>query len=72
MKLWIDDLRPAPYGWVWAKSVEEAKIHTIQLFHDNSLKAIKIISLDHDAGSYQYLGGDFINYLSWLEECPRE
>ena len=26
MKLWIDDKRPAPEGYVWAKSVNEAKL----------------------------------------------
>ena len=25
MKLWIDDVRPAPEGYVWCKSVNEAK-----------------------------------------------
>ena len=25
MKLWIDDVRPAPKGYVWCKSVDEAK-----------------------------------------------
>lgn len=25
MKLWIDDLRPAPSGYIWAKSVKAAK-----------------------------------------------
>ena len=25
MKLWIDDVRPAPEGYIWAKSVNEAK-----------------------------------------------
>ena len=25
MKLWIDDVRPAPEGYVWCKSVDEAK-----------------------------------------------
>lgn len=23
--LWLDDLRPAPVGYVWVKSVQEAK-----------------------------------------------
>jgi len=23
--LWLEDLRPPPEGWVWAKIVEEAK-----------------------------------------------
>ena len=26
MKLWIDDVRPAPLGYVWCKSVNEAKL----------------------------------------------
>ena len=26
MKLWLDDVRPAPDGYVWCKSVNEAKI----------------------------------------------
>lgn len=25
MKLWVDDLRPAPNGYIWVKSVEAAK-----------------------------------------------
>ena len=25
MRLWIDDIRPAPKGYIWAKSVNEAK-----------------------------------------------
>lgn len=24
LKLWLDDLRPAPVGWAWAKTYEEA------------------------------------------------
>lgn len=24
MKLWLDDVRPAPEGYIWAKTVEEA------------------------------------------------
>ena len=27
MKLWIDDERPAPDGYIWLRSVEEAKIY---------------------------------------------
>lgn len=36
MKLWVDDIRPAPEGYVWCKSVNEAKkqiIHQEELFH---------------------------------------
>ena len=30
MKLWIDDVRPAPEGYVWCKSVEEAKLEILK------------------------------------------
>lgn len=30
MKLWIDDVRPAPDGYVWCKSVDEAIRYIIQ------------------------------------------
>ena len=26
MRLWIDDVRPAPDGYIWVKSVETARI----------------------------------------------
>ena len=26
MKIWVDDVRPAPEGYVWKKSVNEAKM----------------------------------------------
>lgn len=69
MKLWIDDLRPAPSRWTWARSVHEAKIYTISvLAPEDSLRHLEVVSLDHDAGDYQYMGGDYINYLKWLEE----
>ena len=25
MKIWLDDLRPAPLGFLWCRSVNEAK-----------------------------------------------
>lgn len=25
MKIWLDDLRPAPEGFIWCRSVNEAK-----------------------------------------------
>ena len=31
MKLWIDDIRPAPEGYEWCKSVNEAKCKIIEL-----------------------------------------
>lgn len=43
MKLWIDDIRVAPAGWLWAKTSSEAiKILLSQ--------PITEISFDHDLG----------------------
>ena len=80
MKLWIDDVRPAPEGYILCKSVNEAK-KTIELIESsyvywNATKEIKfytvdIIDIDHDAGEYAPCGGDYIKLLDWLEETGR-
>ena len=62
MKLWIDDIRPAPEGYVWCKSTLNA-LHTI--YHNAD--EIEEIALDHDAGEYATEGGDFIKVLEELE-----
>lgn len=61
MKLWIDDVRPAPEGWEHIHSVNEA-VGAIVLEYEN----IEVISLDHDAGDYGPL--DYIKILDWAEE----
>ena len=77
MKLWIDDIRPAPEGYIWCKSVNEAKAkicfaHQIYSNHwmDHVVDAdvISIIDIDHDAGEYVHDGGDYIRLLDWIEE----
>ena len=75
MKLWIDDVRTAPEGYLWFKSVNDA-IEIIKLteYICNWLGRkciIKLIDLDHDAGDYAKEGGDYINLLGWLEETGR-
>lgn len=75
MKLWVDDIRPAPKGYTWLRSVEDAKL-TITfaenvLFKARPDRAIEIIDMDHDAGDYAALGGDYIKLLDWLEETGR-
>ena len=66
MKLWIDDLRPAPSGYIWVKSVNEAKTAIWQYEH-NMIDDNILIDLDHDAGDYASEGGDYIKLLDWLE-----
>ena len=43
IKLWVDDIRPAPEGWLQARNVTDA-IKTIARFRED----ITDISLDHD------------------------
>ena len=63
--LWIDDVRPAPKGWIHLKTVEAA-IDFISK-HDD----IAVISIDHDAGDYVDDGGDYIKLLDWMVETER-
>lgn len=67
MKLWIDDVRQAPEGYEWIKTVSDAKFYCCLHIHDGVL-TIEEIDLDHDAGDFQQYGGDYIELLNWLEE----
>ena len=74
MKLWIDDVRPAPEGYVWAKSVYIAKnfIAGLEMHAKTASElAITLIDIDHDAGDYAKDGGYYIKLLDWLEETGR-
>lgn len=68
MKLWVDDVRPAPDGYVWCKGVNEAKILICQMAKPDNQYNISLIDIDHDAGDYAWNGGDYIKLLDWLEE----
>lgn len=80
MKLWIDDVRPAPDGYRWVKSVNKAKSVIAKWENENQqIKEsfgfdpipIEVIDIDHDAGDYISEGGDYIKLLDWLEETGR-
>ena len=84
MRLWIDDIRPAPEGYFWCRTVDHAK-SVIELWERNQDKddlnipilildhgrEIELIDIDHDAGDFAHLGGDYIRILDWLEETGR-
>ena len=79
MKLWIDDVRPAPNDYFWCRSVNEAKWAIIKAEHSvcdplhnyHPWNIIELIDIDHDAGDYACDGGDYIKLLDWLEETGR-
>ena len=69
LKLWIDDVRPAPEGYEWISSVNMA-ITAIELWEDLP-EGIELIDIDHDAGDFACDGGDYIRILDWLEQTGR-
>lgn len=58
IRLWIDDIRPAPEGWHHAKTCAEA----IEFLENNFVDEV---SFDHDSGDDDF---DFIKVAHWLEE----
>jgi hypothetical protein len=71
MRLWIDDVRPAPTGYEWVKSVDQAKMVIDINERLIGASVIELIDIDHDAGIYAQYGGDYIKLLDWLEETGR-
>lgn len=51
MKLWLDDVRPAPDGWTWAQTAREA----VDLINSHGPE-IEAVSLDHDLGAPRSAG----------------
>jgi hypothetical protein len=60
MKIYLDDEREAPAGWVRTYSVKE----TIKLLESFQVEEI---SLDHDLGDDQNLGTGY-DCILWIEE----
>ena len=69
MKLWVDDVRPAPKGYAWSKTVYDASCWII--VREKRNEPFELIDIDHDAGDYAKDGGDYIKLLDWLEETGR-
>jgi hypothetical protein len=55
-KLWLDDERPAPDGWVLAKTAIEALAKLRQ-------QEFEVVSLDHDLGEESGSGYDVLLYI---------
>lgn len=60
MKLWLDDVRPAPDGWIHVLTAEEA----IARFATGEVVAA---SLDHDLGPSD--AGTGYDVLAWIESA---
>lgn len=60
--LWLDDERPAPEGWFWAKTVNEAK--TVL-----AAGGVRNASLDHDLGTCFRCNQEGICLCHMIESC---
>ena len=65
MRVWLDDLRPAPEGWEWARTVDEA----IALLCTNEVLEA---SLDHDLGEEVDEGYRLVLWMAEHEVWPSE
>ena len=39
MKIWVNDIRPAPSGYMWCKSVNKAKSTIVKFENENAFDA---------------------------------
>ena len=65
-RIWLDDVRPAPEGYIWCTSVNKAKFMILDC--ERRQEKIEIIDCDHDMGDFAKRGGDGIKLLDWLIE----
>lgn len=61
MKIYLDDVRPAPEGWVLTKTAPE----TIKLLYTGG---VTHLSLDHDLGEESGVGNGY-DVLLWIEDA---
>jgi hypothetical protein len=67
MKLWLDDARPAPEGWTWAKNIEDARRLARDAFYSSTfVSEFEECSLDHDLGNGEF--NDGIYFIDWMAE----
>jgi len=70
IKYWIDDIRPAPEGYIRICSVNEFKNCISPHLPDRG--EVFLLDIDHDAGDWAFDGGDYIKILDYMEEVAAE
>lgn len=75
MKLWVDDVQEAPPGYLWARSVQDAKEYI--MVYEDYLEGVRPTTIKEcdkwrveliDIG---YCAGDYRQILDWMEETGR-
>ena len=69
MNIWLDDIRPAPQGFIHVRNLAELE----SLLNDCNAP-IEIMSFDHDLGDGEPDGYEIIKWLAneWLGRWPGE
>lgn len=62
-RLWLDDVRPAPAGWLHARTAAEA----IAILAD---RKVNVVSLDHDLGPPE--AGTGYDVACWIEQAAAD
>ena len=65
MKLWLDDVRPAPPGWTHARTVDEAQTWL-------ATGVVEEASLDHDLGFEQPDGSMLVRWMAMTGHWPKQ
>ena len=63
MRIWLDDMRPAPEGWI--RCYWPSEVIALLEAHNGTLGGV-VLSLDHDLGDDAR--GTGYDVLAWLEE----
>ena len=69
VKIWLDDVRPRPFGYIRAYSVNQTK-DIIESLERQGIESFEL-DLDHDLGDYAKDGGDGYKLVEWLIETDR-
>ena len=69
IRIWLDDIRPAPEGYFHCHSVNEAKAKIREC--ERKGVVIDSIDCDHDLGDFAADGGDGIKLVDWLAAGKR-
>lgn len=62
---WLDDMRPAPEGWIWIHDANDA-VRLLELHAKTGTSGNTVWSFDHDLGDEEKFTG--YDVARWIEE----
>ena len=68
MKIWVDDIRPAPEGYCWIKQTDTVIEYIEKLQHSYNIITWGELELLDLAGDFTKFGSNYIKILDYMEE----